>query len=112
MASGAIAGLFGAGGGLVLVPALTLFTDCGYKVALGTSFAVMLPTSLSGATAHFRQGTMSVKYAAPLSVGCLVGSVAGSRYGKNVDEHYLSMGFSVMILGLGVRTLQQALRMV
>jgi uncharacterized membrane protein YfcA len=56
-----------------VVPALSLFTDLSYPVALGTSLAAMIPTAVVGSVAHFRQGTMVPRLAIPLGVGSFLG---------------------------------------
>ena len=55
-ASGFAAGLFGVGGGLILVPGLFLFgPELDYKTVLGTTFACMVPTTFVGALTHMAQ---------------------------------------------------------
>ena len=55
-ASGFAAGLFGVGGGLIVVPGLFLFgPELDYKTVLGTSFACMVPTTFVGALSHIAQ---------------------------------------------------------
>jgi uncharacterized membrane protein YfcA len=71
--SSLLLGLLGVGGGAIVVPALSLFTDLSYPVALGTSLAAMIPTAVVGSVTHFRQGTMVPRLAIPLGVGSFLG---------------------------------------
>eukprot|EP01039_Chlorochromonas_danica_P005483 gene5483-6037_t len=103
--SGVLAGIFGVGGGAITVPALTLFTDLDYQVALGTSLAAMLPTAIFGSLAHIRHGTMRAAYAFPLGAGCLLGSYVGGTYGKHLGDKKLQYGFAAVMAILGGRTL-------
>lgn len=102
--SGFQAGLFGVGGGAVVVPALCMLTDLSYKESLGTSMAIMFPTALFGSLQHFRQGTMVVHCAVPLAAGCLVGSFIGGGLVLNQkDDAVLKGGFSSLMVALGLR---------
>ena len=56
VAAGFLAGLFGVGGGAVVVPLLALATDLDHKTALGTSLCAMVPTGIAGVLAHRRLG--------------------------------------------------------
>jgi uncharacterized protein len=107
--SGFQAGLFGVGGGAVVVPALCLFTSLDYQQALATSLAIMLPTAVTGSIQHIKQGTMARQIAIPLGLGCLVGSYIGGTVVKQIDDdRVLRVGFSIMMIVLGLRNLQTA----
>jgi uncharacterized membrane protein YfcA len=71
--------------------------------------AAMLPTALSGAAVHLFQGTMMLRQAVPLSVGCLVGSLVGGQFSTYINDTYLRNLFSCTIFGLGVRAVFKAL---
>ena len=112
--SGFQAGLYGVGGGAVVVPALCLFTDLSYKESLGTSLAIMLPTAIAGSIQHYRQGTMVKKIAIPLGIGCYLGSFIGSSFVTQLfntsEEKNLKYCFTAVMLVLGLRTLRDGLR--
>jgi len=85
-AVGFLAGLFGVGGGAISVPVFyEIFLYLGYgsevamPLAVGTSLAVILPTSISSARGHHARGTVDVAllklWAAPVVAGVLVGAV-------------------------------------
>lgn len=84
-ATGFLAGLFGVGGGAIIVPVLyQTFRFAGVPdaiampVCIGTSLAVILPTSINSARAHFARGAVDVAtlkdWAAPVIVGVLTGA--------------------------------------
>ncbi len=84
--AGLIAGLFGVGGGLVIVPVLLwAFTLQGYDpthlthLAVGTSLATIIVTSLSAVNAHHRKGAVRWRLFGHLTPGLLLGSFAGAR---------------------------------
>lgn len=108
--TGFFSGLFGVGGGALVVPMLCLFTDLPYQVAIGTSLAAMIPTSISGTIAHMSQGTILKRSALPLGVGCLVGSYIA---GNNVDYfsvEFLKYGFVLIISLIGTKSLIQTVK--
>ena len=73
--SGLLAGIFGVGGGAIVVPALCIFSDLDYKTSLGSSLLAMMPTAVFASATHFWQGTMVVPIAIPLGFGCLIGNI-------------------------------------
>ena len=65
--AGLIAGLFGVGGGIVIVPILFwIFTSLGFPneilmhMAIGSSLATIIPTSIASARAHYRRGSIDI----------------------------------------------------
>ena len=82
--AGAAAGLFGVGGGLIIVPLLAvLFTAQGFaaqhlmQLAVGTSLATMVFTSLSSIRAHHRRGAVDWPLMRQLSMGIVMGGWLG-----------------------------------
>lgn len=106
--SGFLAGLFGVGGGAVVVPLLAVFTDMDHKTALGTSLCAMVPTAIAGVSAHFRLGNVRPRFAGPLGAGTLCGAFLGGRLAGELDEDAMKAGFGGVMLVLGVRTLLKA----
>ena len=83
--AGITAGLFGVGGGVVIVPALDLvFAALGYPeqtshhVALGTSLATIVFTSISSARAHHKRGAVRWDILKGITPGILAGTLAGA----------------------------------
>jgi hypothetical protein len=84
-AAGVLAGLFGVGGGLIMVPALAMVlptqgmpADVYMQVAIGTSLAVISVTSLSSTLAHHRHGGVQWPVFARLAPGLMIGALAGA----------------------------------
>ena len=101
--SGIAAGLLGIGGGAIIVPALaTALTVLGYDsdvvqhVAVGTSLAIIIPTGLMSARAHYKRGSLDVnvlKLWAPfIVVGTLIGGLMAGMFSGNT----LRIVFAVM----------------
>ena len=117
LGTGVIAGVFGVGGGAVLVPALSMLLPDRiktHKQALATSLAAMVPVGTMGAITHYRLGNIPypMKMALPLAAGSALGSYLSALYvaGKMNDEH-LRILFGVLIGGMGARTLRQGLKL-
>jgi uncharacterized membrane protein YfcA len=103
--SGFLAGLFGVGGGAIVVPALTLGTDMNHYQALGTSLCAMSLPAMVGTATHYGKGNVAMRVAPALAVGAFLGGYFGGRLGLTIDESKLKWGFSILMLTLGGRTL-------
>jgi len=112
---GILAGLLGVGGGLVIVPALTyLFEaqgfprEAGIRLALGTSLATILFTSLSSARAHHRNGFVDWSLVKRISPGILVGTYLGGVVAARVDGTVLKGVFTVFLVLVALQILSGA----
>lgn len=79
VAAGVLSGLFGIGGGTIIVPALALWLGMNQKLAAGTSVAAILPTAVVGATSYAVQGHVDWVAAVCLAVGIVAGAQVGSH---------------------------------
>lgn len=103
--SGFLAGMFGVGGGAVVVPALSVLTDMNHYQALGTSLTAMVLPALSGTATHFSKGNLNMRVAPFLATGAFIGAYAGSQLALSVDEQPLKYAFSGVMVVLGLRAL-------
>jgi len=102
--TGFAAGLLGIGGGMVMVPFITmLLTAKGFptehivKVAIATSLTTILFTSVSSVRAHARRGAVRWDIARTLAPGIMVGSVAGAQVAAALRGSVLAIGFGVFV---------------
>ncbi|MHB0858135.1 MAG: sulfite exporter TauE/SafE family protein [Anaerolineae bacterium] len=101
--AGVMSGLFGIGGGAVIVPALVAFMHFDQKLAVGTSLgALMLPVGLPGVIVYYQAGELSLATALPVAIGLVIGAVGGARLAiglpsKTVKRLY---GFFLLLMGL------------
>eukprot|EP00532_Pseudo-nitzschia_australis_P009747 CAMPEP_0168241284 /NCGR_PEP_ID=MMETSP0140_2-20121125/22705_1 /TAXON_ID=44445 /ORGANISM="Pseudo-nitzschia australis, Strain 10249 10 AB" /LENGTH=257 /DNA_ID=CAMNT_0008176109 /DNA_START=198 /DNA_END=972 /DNA_ORIENTATION=+ len=102
--SGFLAGVFGVGGGAIVVPALSLFTDMNHYQALGTSLCAMVPTAVVGTVTHMTKGTVAMRIAPALAMGAFTGAYFGGKLGLTIPEQELKYGFSGVMVVLGLRT--------
>jgi uncharacterized membrane protein YfcA len=101
LASGAgvgfLTGLFGVGGGFLIVPALVVLLGLPMPAAVGTSLLVIALNSAAGFTAYLGQVNLDASLAAAFTAGALAGSVIGGRLGARVDADQLSRWFAWLL---------------
>jgi uncharacterized protein len=97
---GVLAGLFGIGGGGVMVPVLTsLFASQAFPpehrlhIALGTSMAAIVPTAISSLLAHHRRGAVLWPVVARLAPGVVVGTFAATFLASRLPTRPLALFF-------------------
>ena len=101
--SGFAAGLFGVGGGIVIVPALIYWAGFNQHKATGTSLAVLLPPiGLAAAIEYYRHGNVDVRAAAILATMMIIGAWGGAYLANRVSGPLLRLAFGVFVSGLGV----------
>jgi hypothetical protein len=107
---GALSGLFGAGGGAILVPLLRLFLGLGQHRAQGlTLAALMLPSGLPAMIHYHRRGhAMPWALASWLSLGFLPGVWAGARAACGLPEGPLRGAFTAFLVLLAAGSLRSA----
>lgn len=108
---GIAAGLFGVGGGIVVVPALISWAGFSQHKATGTSLAVLLPPiGLAAALEYYRHGNVDVRAAVILAATMFVGSWAGAHLAARLPGPQLRLMFGVFVCGLGIYLVYGACR--
>lgn len=104
LAAGVLSGLFGIGGGVVIVAALVMVVRMPMAMATGTSLgALLLPVGLLGAMEYHRRGLLDVKASALIAVGLFLGAWFGARLAVNTAPATLQRLFSVFLIVMAVR---------
>jgi uncharacterized membrane protein YfcA len=100
---GFLAGLFGIGGGAISVPvffevfrALGHTPDLAMPLAVGTSLAVIIPTSIQSSRGHFRRGSVDMELLRLWAVPVLVGVLIGALIARHADPHVFQMVFAAV----------------
>lgn len=105
MVSGITSGLFGVGGGIVMVPAMMYFMKLGIKEAIGTSLAVIIPTALIGTYKHFGQGNVNWAAALSLAPTAVIGGFVGAWLTSQIPADHLKRAFGGFLIFVGFRLL-------
>lgn len=110
---GVIAGLLGVGGGGILVPVLTyVFLEMGLAannivhLALGTSMACIIVTSLSSLNAHNKKGGVSWNVVKVMSVGIVLGSFIATYIASYINSVYLALIFSSFMMWTAINMIR------
>lgn len=103
--AGVINGLFGAGGGMVLVPLLRTLTDSEDRDIFSTSIAIILPICLVSLTATALHDPIPWQEAFPYMLGSGMGGWLAARYGNRIPVLWLHRGLGILILWGGIRYL-------
>jgi len=104
VSAGVLAGLFGVGGGLVIVPALLYAARMSQLTATGTSLgALLLPVGALGAWEYYRRGHLDVRAALLIAVGLLVGAFFGARLALALPAVQLKRAFAVFLVLVAIR---------
>ena len=104
LVAGVLSGLFGIGGGILIIPALIFFAAFPTKLALGTSLgAMLLPVGLLGAYAYYQSGNIHIKASLLISLGLFIGAWVGAKLAHAIPAASLQRMFAVFIVIMAVR---------
>jgi len=102
LVAGVAAGLFGIGGGLIVVPVLVLAFGIDQKTATGTSlFAIMWPVGILGVLEYHRRGELQVVPGSLIAVGMLFGTLAGARMVAGISQANMQRLYAAFLLVVG-----------
>ena len=105
LGAGAVNGLFGAGGGMVLVPLLSLLTDLDGDEIFASSLAIILPICLVSIAVTAMTGDLAWREALPWLMGSALGGVLAGAWGKKIPVKWLHRGLGLLIIWGGIRYL-------
>jgi len=106
LAAGVFGGMFGLGGGLIIVPALMILVKLSETEAIATSLAALVPpVGLLGALEYYRTGAINVRYAALVALGLFVGAYFGARITLSLPPDVVRRLYAILMLGIAVRML-------
>src|SRR5689334_19186457 len=104
--AGLLGALTGLGGGVVVVPMLTLLFHVDLRYAIGASLVSVIATSSGAAAAYVREGYTNVRVGILLEVATTVGALAGAALSGRIPTSVLAMLFGVVLLYSAWRTLR------
>jgi uncharacterized protein len=101
-AAGAFSGLFGVGGGTIIVPLLILWFGFGERLATGTSLAAIVVIGLLGAIAQGFYGNVHLGTGLLLSIPAVLGVVAGTALQQRISERAVSLLFAGLLVVVAI----------
>jgi hypothetical protein len=102
--AGVLSGLFGIGGGIIIVPALVLVARLAPIAATGTSLgALLLPVGALGAWEYYRRGNLNVSAALWIAIGLFFGAWVGARFAQQLSPVQLRRMFAVFLAIVSIR---------
>lgn len=104
LVAGAVSGLLGLGGGIIVIPALVMFAGFTQHEAHGTSLGLLLPPiGILAVYNYYNEGLVNVKAAGLMIITFLVGSYITSKFAVDVPEQWLKKIFGVFLLAYSIK---------
>ena len=104
IAGGVLSGLFGVGGGIIIVPAFVFFLGMSQHEAQGTSLGLMLlPIGILAAYNYHQSGNLDIRAGLIVAVAFVIGGYFGSKLSLNIDQALLKRVFGVLMLFVSVK---------
>jgi uncharacterized protein len=102
--AGVAAGMFGIGGGLIIVPALVLLYKMSQHAAVGTSLgAILMPVGALAAWVYWKNGNLNVKYSLLIAAGLFVGGFLGAKLVEPVSDLTMRRLFGGFLLLVSIK---------
>lgn len=103
VAAGFLSGVFGVGGGILIVPGLVLLAKMDQRMAHGTSLAAVIPISASSFVTYWAHDHIDWRVGACLAIGAITGAVVGTRLLNVLPHRTLGVAFAALLLVTAVR---------
>jgi uncharacterized membrane protein YfcA len=100
---GLLSGVFGVGGGIVMVPLLISLANMDQRRAATTSLVAIVPTSIAGSLGYFANGHIDLVAGLIIAAGAVVGAVIGSRLLRRIPLFWLRWLFIALLVVVAVR---------
>ena len=108
LVAGVAGGMFGIGGGAIMVPAMVLLLGMDQKFATGTSVAAqILPIGILAAIVYYRNGNLNIKYAIFIAIGLIIGNLFGALFANQpyISSETMKKLYGIFLLIIGFRYL-------
>ncbi len=100
--AGFLGSLTGLGGGVIIVPLLTLGMGVDIKYAIGTSLVAVIATSSGAAAAYVREGITNIRIGMFLEIATSVGAIGGAALAVIAPTHVIAILFGLVLLYSGI----------
>jgi uncharacterized protein len=109
-AGGVVAGMLGVGGGIIFVPALTIFLDESQLEAESTSLLAIVPVAIAGAIRQYRYGNVRLRDGIAVGLLAIPGVFIGVTVANAVSQRTLELGFAGLVLVIAAQLIFRATR--
>lgn len=104
LVAGILGGMFGIGGGIIIVPALVYLSGFSQHMAQGTSLAVLvLPIGILGALKYYYSGNVDLKSIPFICIGFLIGALIGASFVQPISDLTLKRFFGIFLLFVSIK---------
>jgi len=102
--AGILSGMFGVGGGIIIVPALMYLCGFSQLKAQGTSLAIMLPpVGILAFISYYKRGQVDIQSGILICIFLVVGSVFGAKIANNIPITILKRSFGVLMILISLK---------
>ncbi|MCX5695757.1 MAG: sulfite exporter TauE/SafE family protein [Candidatus Omnitrophica bacterium] len=106
LTAGTLSGMFGIGGGTILIPALVFLVGLSQHEAQGTTLAIMLlPIGLLAVMKYYHSGHVHFYIAAFICIGFLIGGLLGANMAEMLSNLVLRKAFGIFLLIIALYTI-------
>ena len=104
LAAGILGGMYGIGGGIVIIPALVYFCHLTQQQAQGTTLAILIPPiGLLAAWVYFKNGNVDLRIAAFVCLGFFIGGFFGAKIAAVLSNDFLKKLFGILMLVVALK---------
>ncbi|PBQ30698.1 permease [Sphingobacteriaceae bacterium] len=104
LSAGALGGMVGLGGGIILIPALIMIMKLDQQTAQGTSIAIMLPPiGLFAVYNYYKGGYVNVNYAVIIAAAFMIGGYFGSLFALKLSPDLMRKVFSALLIVIAIK---------
>ena len=96
--AGTVSGLFGTGGGLILVPAFVYLLEMEQKQARATSLFCVLPMVVISSIEYLKNGCVDLGLWIKCAIGGVLGGIIGAKMLKNIPDTLLRVAFIIFLV--------------
>jgi uncharacterized membrane protein YfcA len=105
LGAGFLSGLFGVGGGILIVPGLVLVLGMEQRLAHGTSLGAILPIAAAGVVGYALEGAVDWSAGSLIIIGAIFGAVIGARLLGRTPDKTLRLAFAAFLFATAIRLL-------
>jgi len=106
LAAGALSGMVGIGGGIIIVPALVYILGFSQLQAQGTSLGLLLlPVGILAVLNYYKQGYIDIKVVGIMCVSFVLGGWLGSKFSLSIPQETVKKIFAILLLLVGCKML-------